>query len=294
MHEIMKKYNLERINYLKDNKSEITEETLDELRTLGLVGKQIAVDILELKSEESYSSIHLVELHKCLADVIYFKNNYIKIKTINGEVFTVNDDKNKLQDKMLKGIDSHSKVKITSDRQTRKSYAGSIYALWLFNFHLDKNICIAADKTIYCKQHISNITDMYNSMPNWMKAKSKNLKTSMTSENGSKIFIAQANEREFRGITLDMLIIENAATINTDKLRECLDSVICTMMYNEDYKIIVLEENSAISPDFYEVNENTELETLEAPVKTQRPILKRTLKEIIKHFIDSLYKRIRG
>ena len=90
---------------------------------------------------------------------------------------------------------------------------------------------------------------------------------------------------------VDMLIIENATAINADKLRECLDSVICNMMYNKDYKIIVLEENSAISPDFYEVNEYTELEAL---VKTTNPILKRTLKEIIKHFIDSLYKRIIG
>ena len=98
------------INYLKNHKSQITVELLDELRK-SKEGKQIAIDILETeRDEEEYyldafgnrisfngnrqikkaytkmnlSEIHLKEIEKCSQDIEYFKNNYVKIKTPSG------------------------------------------------------------------------------------------------------------------------------------------------------------------------------------------------------------------
>ena len=98
------------INYLKNHKSQITIELLNELRKTK-EGKQIAIDILETeRDEEEYyldafgnrisfngnrqikkaytkmnlSEIHLKEIEKCSQDIEYFKNNYVKIKTPSG------------------------------------------------------------------------------------------------------------------------------------------------------------------------------------------------------------------
>ena len=79
MQELVNKYNLERIDYLRNNKKEITSDILEDLRSYGIAGKQIAIDILELKEDERVSPVHLEEIQKCRDDVFYFKDNYLLI-----------------------------------------------------------------------------------------------------------------------------------------------------------------------------------------------------------------------
>ena len=283
MQELVNKYNLERIDYLRNNKKEITSDILEDLRSYGIAGKQIAIDILELKEDERVSPVHLEEIQKCIDDVFYFKDNYILI---------LNQDE--LQDKLIKSISKYQKVQITSGIQTKKTYAAVIYALHQFNFARDKIIGVVSSKSVFTKEFISNATNLYNQIPSWMKIKARNLKTSMTSEMNVKIIIDIADEKCFRGYSLNTSIIENAGTIKTTNLRECLEAVRSSISYQKDNKIIVLEKNEIIPADFIEINESTNLTDLESPVQTEKPIIKRTLKQIIMNFIESLYKRIKG
>ena len=106
--------NKDTIEYLKENKDQITMELLDRLRERGNKGKQIALDILDIpKDEEQYyldafgnrlsfngnrrlkkpfnklnlADIHIAELKRCAEDIHYFKDNYVKIKTKEGVNF---------------------------------------------------------------------------------------------------------------------------------------------------------------------------------------------------------------
>lgn len=283
--ELTEKYNLERINYLKQNKSKITEEILDELRSFGLAGKQIALDILDVTLLDKFTTngiqdIHCIEIQKCREDLFYFKDNYLLIL-----------NKDELQDKMLKAILTNKKVQLTSSRQTKKSYVAVIYALHQFNFEVKKTIGIAGDKYETAKYRISDITNLYNQIPLWMRIPARNLKTSMVSEAAVQIIIDKADEKAFIGRTLNTLIVDNSATAKSNKLEEFFNSVIPSMSAIKDSKIIVIEKNQAISPEFYEINENT---ILEVPVKVEKPILRRTFKQIIKDIIESLYNKIKG
>lgn len=283
MNTLHKNYNLERIDYLRNNKNKITNEILTELRSYGIAGKQIALDILELKEDEKISNIHVQEIKKCQDDVFYFKDNYILI---------LNPDE--LQNKLIKSISKYQKVQITSGRSTKKTYAAVVYALWEFNFARDKIIGVVSSKSAFTKEFISCTSNLYNQIPSWMKVKARNLKTSMTSEMNVKIIIDIADENCFCGYSLITLIVENAGLIKPANLRECLDNIMPGMIYHKDNKIIVLEKNEITPADFVEINESTNLEDLEDPIKTEKPILKRTLKEIVKDFLESLYKRIKG
>lgn len=282
MQKILENYNLERIDYLRNNKTEITDEILKELRSHGVAGKQIALDILELKEDEQIQDIHCIEIQKCREDLFYFKDNYILI---------LNPDE--LQNKLIKSISNYHKVQITSGRSTKKTYAAVIYALHQFNFARDKIIGIVSSKSVFTKEFVSNTTNLYNQIPSWMRIKARNLKTSMTSEMNVKIIIDIADEMCFRGYSLNTSIIENAGTIKSNNLRECLESIL-PCMNGKDKKIIVLEKNEITPADFIEINESTNLEDLEEPIQTEKPILKRTLKKILKDLIEPLYKRIRG
>lgn len=284
MKHLLENYNSERIDYLKNNKSEITTDILKELRSFGISGKQIAINILELEKDENIKDIHISEIDKCKKDLFYFKDNYL-----------INLDKDELQDKMINGILTNNKVQLTSGRGTKKSYAAVIYALWVFNFKQKNIIGIAADKTVWCKEFISNATNLYNQLPTWMKVPARNLKTSMTSETGNKIVIDKVDKNIFRGMILNNLIIEASSHISQDDFKYMIDNTVpCMFMDNHSKvsKVIVIEHNPEVTSDFIEINEFNK-EFIE-PRKTAKPILRRTFKQIIKDFIVSLYNKIKG
>jgi hypothetical protein len=104
----------EEITYFKENKQEITFELLQALRNLGNEGKQLALNILDLpKDNDQYyldafgnrvsqngnrnlkkpftklnlSPIHIEEIDRCMNDIFYFMDNYVKIKTKQGVNF---------------------------------------------------------------------------------------------------------------------------------------------------------------------------------------------------------------
>lgn len=107
-------FNTDIVEFLKNNKDQITGELLEELRSFGNEGKHLALEILDFsKDSEQYyldsfgnritcngnrmlkkqftkldlSPIHIEELQKCADDIHYFKDNYIKIRTKSGVNF---------------------------------------------------------------------------------------------------------------------------------------------------------------------------------------------------------------
>lgn len=284
MLELTKKYNLDSINYLKQNKSKITEEILSELRSFGLAGKQIALGILELEKDENIQDIHCIEIQKCREDLFYFKDNYLLVL-----------NKDDLQDKMIKGILTNKKVQLTSGKGTKKTYAAVIYALWIFNFKQKNIIGIAADKTVWCKEFISNATNLYNQLPTWMQIPARNLKTTMTSKTGNKLVIDRADKNIFRGMSLNNLIIEASSHISQDNFKNTLNNTVPCMLQENNSKVIVIEPHMEVTSDFIEINEFSEFREVPIePVKTVKPVLKRTFKQIIKDIIESLYNKIKG
>lgn len=279
MKQILEKYNLERIDYLRNNKDQITEEVLTELRSYGTSGKQIALDILEKRDDENLSEIHMQEIVKCINDVIYFKDNYLLVL-----------NKDELQDKFLKAIKMNQKTQITSARSTKKSYAAAIYALWQFNFYTRKTIGIVASNQSIAKDIISNISNLYSKIPSWMQMPAKHLKTSIVSKEGNnRIIIDSINENAFRGLSLDVLVIDNLSMVKSSKFYEFFAAVFPSIVQKVDYKIIAIEENIDINLKFFEVNEDTVLPVIEDPVVTENPILRRSFGTVLKDFIKKIF-----
>jgi hypothetical protein len=107
-------FNDDVIKHFRDHKEEITHELLQELRSHGNEGKELALQILDTPmDDEEYhldafghrisfngdrflkkphtkmnlSQIHLDEIKRCSEDIEYFKDNYVKIKTKSGVNF---------------------------------------------------------------------------------------------------------------------------------------------------------------------------------------------------------------
>ena len=268
-------YNLEKIDFLRENKSKITEEILVDLRSYGIAGKQIALDILELKDKEELSDIHIKEINKCADDVIYFKDNYVLIL-----------NKDKLQDNMINFIKRNAISKINTDRNTKKTYAACIYALHQFLFSTEKNIGISSFSLVNARNILSNISTLYNKLPSWMKGKDRINKTYIESQNKVRIMCDAVNEDSYLGWSLDILIVDAVNKIKEKTLDEFFNNVRPRLSSIKNSKIILLDT-------LYKVENEVLFDALKdysEPKKVIKPEIKsNSFKEIIKKIINVLF-----
>lgn len=288
--ELTEKYNLDRINYLKQNKSKITEEILGELRSFGIPGKQIALDILELEKGENMQDIHCIEIQKCREDVIYFRNNYVKLKKYTIIFFAESD---KIQDEIINSIINNSKVIIDTGRQTKKSTAACVVILHKFLFENKQNIGLVSKSQMFARDNLATIEEMYSKLPEFLKIPGTKLnKTSMYSKkNHNHICIDNIDINAFRGRSMNFILVDYAIGVSEKKIQDFMNSVIHCMPAIPDSKTVILEDILAIDKKEFVQWDGTFNET---PVQTAKPILRRTFKHIIKDIIESLYNIIKG
>lgn len=269
------------IEYLQKNKENITEELLIELRKQGNKGKQIALDILDLdKDNEQYyldafgnrisfngnrrlkksftklnlSQIHKDEINKCAADIHYFKDNYVKIKTKQGINFP---DLRQYQDDFINSIvcDEHEDNIGLMGRQSGKSISTSIYLAHAFLFKTDINIGIVANKGKQAAEFLANTKNILIELPIWMQiGVSVWNKLSIEGENSMRILIDVPSSDAFRGFTIAILIVDECAFIRTTIWDEFADSIFPSQSALAWKKNIILSTANGMNHFYQMVN----------------------------------------
>ena len=240
------------INHYKANKNLITSELLDKLRSFGERGKDIALEILDTeKSNDNYyldafgekisnngnrnqkkaftqmklSKIHLIEIEKCKNDLMYFKDNYVKILTKSGYSFP---ETRPYQEEFLKDMidDSYENIVSLQGRQSGKSITVSIYLAHKFNFGHDMNIGICANKGPLAREFLNNVKNIFEALPMWLRVGVTVWnKGSIESESKMRILTDVPGQNAFRGFTCAILVIDECAFIKANVWKEMEDSV---------------------------------------------------------------------
>lgn len=251
MENIKSIFNEDTIEYYKTHKDEITSELLTTLRMSGNEGKQIALDILDTEMDDcnyyldafgkrishngdrelkkahtqmKLSPIHIEELKKCAADLNYFRENYVKIRTPKGINFPeLRDYQNGFLQALLSDYES---IVSLQPRQSGKSVTTAIYLVWEFNFSNDKNIGICANKSKLAREFLNNIADIFRNLPMWMKVGVSVWNTmSLRSENNMRVLTDSPSSGPFRGFTIHILVVDETAFINPSIFQAFIDSV---------------------------------------------------------------------
>lgn len=252
MRQLKQIFNEETIEYLRNNKHEINSELLETLRSHGNDGKQIALDILdlELDNEQYYldafgnrmsfngnrrlkkaftkvalSPIHLEEIEKCAKDIHYFKDNYIKIKTPKGVNFP---DLRSYQDDFINSIlpDENEDNIGLMGRQSGKSISTAIYLAHKFNFNKDLNIGIVGNKGAQAREFLSNVKNILIELPIWMQQGINTWnKGGIENESKMRVLTDVPNSDAFRGYTIAILVVDEAAFIKSTVWDEFADSI---------------------------------------------------------------------
>lgn len=244
-------FNQDIIDYLKNNKHEITTDLLDEIRSYGNEGKHIALQILDLPvDDENYyldafgnrisfngnrrlkkqytrlnlSEIHIKEIERCANDIKYFKDNYVKIKTKNGVDFPeLRDYQNRFIELLSSDVEN---IVALLGRQSAKSTTTAIYLTHLFLFQENLNIGIVANRGAQAREFLANIKNIFIELPIWLQT-GINVwnKGSIESENKTRILTDVPGPDAFRGYTMNCLVIDEAAFIRTTIFEEFADSI---------------------------------------------------------------------
>lgn len=242
----------EEIEYFKNNKHEITSELLESLREHGNAGKHAALKMLDIhKDEEQYyldafsnrisfngnrqlkksftkidlSPIHIEEIKKCMDDIHYFKDNYIKIKTKQGVNFP---DLRVYQDDFINSIlpDENEDNIGLMGRQSGKTVSVGIYLCHRYNFLQDINIGIVGNKGAQAREFLANVKNMFIELPIWMQAGTEVWnKGSIENESKMRILTDVPTSDAFRGFTIAILVVDEAAFIRPNVWDEFADSI---------------------------------------------------------------------
>lgn len=239
------------IEYYKKNKSEITSELLQQLRSIGNQGKQIALDILDTETnDDNYyldafgspiafrgdrelkraytkmklADIHIEELQKCASSLDYFRENYVKIRTKDGVNFP---ELREYQAGFLKALTSdYESIISLQPRQSGKSVTTAIYLTWKFVFDNDKVIGICANDGGLAAEFLKHVKNIFCYLPMWMKVGIKTWNGgTIESENEMRVLTDGPSKDSFRGYTVNLLVVDETAFISTSLFREFIDSV---------------------------------------------------------------------
>lgn len=171
------------------------------------------------------------ELKKCAASPVYFMRKYCKIQ--HPQRGTIQFNLYDFQANTLEEFLEHKINLILKSRQLGISTLCAGFALWLMIFNSDKNVLVIATKQDVAKNLITKVRFMYDKLPSWVKRlaggeddsvkegkeASENNKLSLRLKNGSQIKAVSSASDSARSEALSMLIIDEAAFIDDEKVR---------------------------------------------------------------------------
>ena len=210
--------------------------------------KKVGVE-MELTDEQ------VQEYVKCTLDPIYFTKNYMKIISLDEGVipFKMWD----FQEKLIRDFHENRFNIAKLPRQTGKSTTVVSYLLYYAIFNDNVNIGILANKASTARDLLGRLQLGYENLPKWMQqgVVAWN-KGSMELENGSKILAASTSASAVRGMSFNILFLDEFAFVPNHIAEEFFSSVYPTITSGKSTKVIIISTPYGMN-HFYKMWQNS-------------------------------------
>ncbi len=170
-------------------------------------------------SQQNIKQVIKQEYIKCAKDPVYFMKKYCWIQhpTRGRCQFNLYP----FQEATLKLLQKHDRSIILKSRQLGISTLSAGISLWMMIFQKDKSILVVATKQDTAKNLVTKVKFMYDSLPSWLQIGfTENNKLALRLKNGSQIKAVSAAGDAGRSEAISLLIIDEAAFIETNKIDE--------------------------------------------------------------------------
>jgi len=179
------------------------------------------------------------EYLKCKEDPVYFALNYVKIVQVDEGLipFRMYDFQKDLVNKFHNNRFNIAKL----PRQTGKSTVVVSYLLHYALFNDSANIGILANKASTARDLLGRLQTAYENLPKWLQqgviAWNKG---SMELENGSKIMAASTSASAVRGMSFNIIFLDEFAFVPNHIADDFFSSVYPTISSGQKTKVIII------------------------------------------------------
>ena len=145
------------------------------------------------------------------------------------------------QEDMVTKFNNHRFNICKLPRQSGKSTIVTSYLLWYAIFHDNVNIAILANKAATAREMLSRLQLSYENLPKWLQqgVVSWN-KGSVELDNGSKILAASTSASAVRGMSFNIIFLDEFAFVPSNIAEEFFSSVYPTISSGKNTKVIII------------------------------------------------------
>ena len=179
------------------------------------------------------------EFLKCKEDPVYFAKNYVQIVSLDKGL--VPFEMYPFQEKLVNNFHDNRFNICKMPRQTGKSTTVVSYLLHYAVFNDSVNIGILANKAATARELLGRLQTAYENLPKWMQqgiiAWNKG---SLELENGSKILAASTSASAVRGMSFNILFLDEFAFVPNHIADSFFASVYPTITSGQSTKVIIV------------------------------------------------------
>tara|TARA_B100001564_G_scaffold354771_1_gene365932 strand:- start:682 stop:2328 length:1647 start_codon:yes stop_codon:yes gene_type:complete len=190
-------------------------------------------------TQQEFTKEQVIEFYKCAGDPVYFAKNYVKIVSLDEGLTQFNPYD--FQEKLINNFHDNRFNICKMPRQTGKSTTVVSYLLHYAVFNDSVNIGILANKAQTARELLGRLQTAYENLPKWMQQGiiSWN-KGSMELENGSKILAASTSASAVRGMSFNILFLDEFAFVPNHVADSFFASVYPTITSGQKTKVIIV------------------------------------------------------
>ena len=161
---------------------------------------------------QEFTQEQIEEFMRCAADPEYFANTYMKIVSLDEGL--IQFQPYDFQEKLIRNFHENRFNICKMPRQTGKSTTSVAYLLHYCVFNDSVNIGILANKAATARDLLGRLQTAYENLPKWMQQGIVSWnKGSLELENGSKILAASTSASAVRGMSFNILFLDEFAFV---------------------------------------------------------------------------------
>ena len=186
-----------------------------------------------------FSQEDIQEYLLCKDDPVYFARNYVKIVSLDEGL--VGFDMYDFQEKLIRNFHEKRFNICKMPRQTGKSTTCVAFLLHYIVFNDSVNVGILANKAATARELLGRLATAYENLPKWMQQGiiSWN-KGSIELENGSKILAASTSASAVRGMSFNIIFLDEFAFVPNHIAEQFFSSVYPTITSGKTTKVIMV------------------------------------------------------
>lgn len=200
--------------------------------------------------ETQFSKKEVLEYARCMRDPAYFARTYLKVISLDSGL--VPFDLYPYQEKMFNHFNDNRFSIVLACRQSGKSISSVAYLLWYACFNPEKTIAILANKGATAREMLARVTLMLENLPFFLQPGCKALnKGSIEFSNNSKIIAAATSGSSIRGLSINLLFLDEFAFIENDAT--FYTSTYPVVSAGKDTKIIITSTANGIGNVYHKL-----------------------------------------